>query len=307
MSDTKNNQSLLRVLILSSRYMHKMHQFVERLNQDNSNSYFCDYATYDDLEFEIFNEQIEIINHGSGHVIGDYSMVYFKTYFVCEEQAAAVAEYLLHKKVAFVDTEVAHYHAKTKLTQYMKLSINGVSVPPSIFMSAARLKHSFDSLVKRLGLPFILKDIASEKGTNNHLIQSKEEFDTLMGDKNSSDLEFIAQSFVPNDGDFRVLVFGGEVYLTIGRKPSASSHLNNTSQGGMSVISELPSEELKQIAVNSAKIMKREVAGVDLMQDTRTHKWYVLEVNNSPQIISGSYLEHKYRAFGEFVKSFVGQ
>ena len=46
--------------------------------------------------------------------------------------------------------------------------------------------------------------------------------------------------------------------------------------------------------------MQREIAGIDVIQDRKTKKWYVLEVNNSPQIRSGAFVDEKLKAVAAY-------
>jgi len=49
-------------------------------------------------------------------------------------------------------------------------------------------------------------------------------------------------------------------------------------------------------------LLKREVAGVDVVQDKQTGLWYCLEVNDSPQLTTGAYVDEKQAAFAKFIE-----
>jgi D-alanine-D-alanine ligase-like ATP-grasp enzyme len=46
--------------------------------------------------------------------------------------------------------------------------------------------------------------------------------------------------------------------------------------------------------------MGRQVAGVDLVQDKLSGTWYILEVNNAPQLRSGSFVDEKAAMIAKF-------
>ena len=47
--------------------------------------------------------------------------------------------------------------------------------------------------------------------------------------------------------------------------------------------------------------MKRQIAGVDIIQDKTNGKCYILEVNSSPQLRCGSYVDEKAIEFAKFI------
>src|SRR5690606_7203466 len=102
------------------------------------------------------------------------------------------------------------------------------------------------------------------------------------------------------------LVFGKKAELIIGRK-SSSTHLNNTSAGGQATLIDATSDnvEVRRLAVKAAVALNRQVAGVDLIQHTGNGKWYILEVNNSPQLAGGAYKDKKLTAFGAFLRRYA--
>ncbi|HWT40030.1 MAG TPA: hypothetical protein VN081_02030, partial [Dongiaceae bacterium] len=57
-----------------------------------------------------------------------------------------------------------------------------------------------------------------------------------------------------------------------------------------------------EIAVRAAICMDRQIAGADMVQDSNTGQWYILEVNSSPQLRSGSYPDEKTQAFAAFIE-----
>jgi len=100
-----------------------------------------------------------------------------------------------------------------------------------------------------------------------------------------------------------VLVVGGVIRLVIERRrKDNSTHLNNTSQGAQAKLIALAdvSPEIKETALRAANIMNREIAGVDIMEHADTKVPYVLEVNASPQIASGAFMEEKLEVFRDY-------
>jgi D-alanine-D-alanine ligase-like ATP-grasp enzyme len=78
--------------------------------------------------------------------------------------------------------------------------------------------------------------------------------------------------------------------------------LNNTSKGATArlLTPDMLTEQHQTIVLAAANVMKRDVAGVDLMLDSETGEPYVLEVNASPQIGSGAYEEEKLAVYTSY-------
>ncbi len=88
------------------------------------------------------------------------------------------------------------------------------------------------------------------------------------------------QQFVPNPGrDIRVFVVGEEALGAIYRISQTGSFISNLSQGGTALMCEL-TEEMRALAVNAAKAVGADFAGVDLIEGDEG--LFVLEVNATP-------------------------
>jgi tetrahydromethanopterin:alpha-L-glutamate ligase len=88
------------------------------------------------------------------------------------------------------------------------------------------------------------------------------------------------QQFVPNPGrDIRVFVVGEDALGAIYRISQTGSFISNLSQGGTPLMCDL-TEEMRARAVNAAKAVGADFAGVDLIEGDEG--LFVLEVNATP-------------------------
>nr|QNO55323.1 tetrahydromethanopterin:alpha-L-glutamate ligase [Methanosarcinales archaeon ANME-1 ERB7] len=88
------------------------------------------------------------------------------------------------------------------------------------------------------------------------------------------------QQFVPNPGrDIRAFVVGEEALGAIYRISQIGSFISNLSQGGTALMCDL-TEEMRALAVNAAKAVDADFAGVDLIEGDKG--LFVLEVNATP-------------------------
>lgn len=277
--------------------------FAKQLNQGNTD-FTAQVLHYADIAFQIENNEVTAFSLTTGVQISSFDFVYFKSYIRYEENANAIATILTKHNVPFVCSEVKDALSTTKLSQYVKLTVNGIQLPKTLYIEASRLAESYDTFVAALGLPFIMKAIDGKGGEANFLIHSREEYMPKL--REHPHTKFVCQSFINNSGDLRVLIVNDKIELIIGRaRKDDSTHLNNTSQGAnadLLPLSEL-SPETQELSLKCARIMGREIAGVDVMFEKDTNKPYILEVNASPQVGSGAFVNEKLSVYKKFFAS----
>ena len=298
-----------QVLMLSTRRTKVTEKFARNLEQYGKKLRIT-YAAYEDLCFVVGEPGNRITLIDGGRDIAGFDLVHFKTTAHYQDLAAAAANYLQKRGVPFLDQAILHYPTSSKLHQYFILSDNDIAVPYSIFMLPDKLGRSYAYLEQQLGLPFVLKDIHGNKGEYNFLITDRISFRTARKEAAKQDVQCIAQAFVDNDYDYRILVFGTKIDLVIKRaRLSPDTHLNNTSRGAKATIvpaADLPAE-VKMDSLAAAKLLDRQVAGVDFVQDKSSGLWYCLEVNDGPQLATGSFTAEKHAAFAAYLERKLGK
>lgn len=305
---TQNNQ---RVLILTA-YPQETANFFEAVKQQNKLPVSYEFAQYSDLYFHIDGLSTRVVNTVSGDDLSDYSFTYFKNHRE-RELSTSAAEYLHFKGRSFADQEFLHYMSASKLSEYMRLSCYGLSVPPTIAAATAHLAERYEELVKALGKPFVLKEIRSDKGKFNYLISQETDFKGVLGEAPAAHL-YLAQKYVPNAGFYRLYITGKDVMLAIWRRPAAhanplKAHLNKprgSANASLVALDEVPGEA-QELALKAASRLNRQVCGVDLLQDKETGIWYLLEANNDPQIRSGSFVPAKAEMIAKYIDRELNQ
>lgn len=290
------------VFILCEKY-EEMQEF---LNQaETPTKYHC--ANYDTLLFNIGPDSISVTGAETAKDIAQYALTYFKTHDKNSEMAAALAEYLKYKARPFIDQEIGGYVSASKLSQYMKLASHNLPIPATFCAKTVLLSKKFQEIQDSFGLPFVVKDVFSDRGQNNFMITAEKEFNHILQNAMTTQL-FVVQKYIPNDGFLRVYVLGRQVALIIGRrhtkpnKNALKSHLNKPFGGDNAYLmepDELPGE-VQEICIRAAETMNRQIAGVDIVRDKVTNKWYILEVNNAPQLRSGTFIPEKLSAITKY-------
>lgn len=203
-----------------------------------------------------------------------------------EELAQLILECLKKNGVPYFSYGTLH---ADKLHDMHILFQNGYPYVPTFVTSDPKIavetvkKHWQDKY------PVVSKVINGSQGRGVELCNSEKElFDSFEKDKGSRPGNFeyqrIVQKFIPNNGDYRVLIFNDQI-LTIAERKSkdkSKEFRNNLSLGGAGKIMDIPNEA-KQIALGSSRVLGKMMSGVDLVQDKYDGKWYVMEVNSAPQ------------------------
>lgn len=259
-----------------------------------------------DSRVEIRRNHLVVRNARTKKRYDDFDGIHIANWRKAPEIAMALARYVEKRGGKVMNGEIISFPAMTKLGEMVRMADKKIPLPDSFFVRDKYLAE----MAKRRKLPYgfhfplIVKSIAGSMGTNNWLVHDFDEFADIISQPREQMV--VVQNFVPNDCDYRVLIFGGKVSAVIrrSRQENASTHVNNTSAGGrgdMVPLDEFP-EEWKDISLRAAEATNRlDIAGVDIITDTTTGKPYVLEVNKTPQIETGSNTDKKTDIFIDYI------
>lgn len=235
--------------------------------------------------------------------IRNFDLVVFRTIGNQSEPAIAVAAYCRKLGIPYIDSYIPEIGA-TKLSCAFVRWEHDLPVPSTYYgpdeelLAIARWQQTW---------PWVVKADNGKKGRDNFLVHSLPELEEVF--VKNPEVRFVMQTFIPNDGDFRVLVFNNKARMVILRRGSGDSHLNNTSQGGTATqvpLQDLP-DGVVDLAVRAAKLERLAIAGVDIIIDKQTNKLYILEVNRAPQIPTGAFADEKLTQYVEALKELLIQ
>ena len=277
-----------------------LHDFINGLNAADEGVNFA-VTTLDKLDFIVENGVVSIFDRYNQKDLTFYDLVHFRNVTLFPDYARAIALYMHHagkQTLEQVDTTIPEYG---KLSQMVLFAQNNVAVPDTW---AAWNVRDVQVLIesKELAMPFVLKANDGVKGHDNYLVRTHDQLEEIIAE--NSDIRFVAQAFIPNDGDYRVLYFADNDPLIFKRVAAEGSHLNNTSRGGSS--EEIAMEHFDQVALTlahtAATLTQRSLAGVDAIQDNSTGRWLILEVNANPALSSGALLSRKIAGYKSMIK-----
>ena len=260
-------------------------------------------AIFSEFVFVANGDQTTVYHAHKNYDIADFDLVVFRRVGDEIEKAISAAHYLQSKNVRFTD-EYLLTQGKGKLAGVFMRTAHNLPVPKTFFAAAEVFSQSFQK-TQPFAYPFVLKADNGSKGRDNYLIEDADMLERVL--VKSRGLDMVAQEFIHNSGDYRILVLNGKVELVIHRKGAEGSHLNNTSQGGAATLvdaTELPKGAAAD-AIRAAALERLQVAGADIVVDSRDGKYYFLEVNRAPQLATGAFVEEKIDVYTGMIRAML--
>jgi len=170
---------------------------------------------------------------------------------------------------------------RNKIEMHRRLSKAGLPVPRTLVMASLPERTW---LVGALGFPLVVKEPVGTLGVGVFLARTYEDLADVMEWRagQGHDGPLVLQRYVaPSHGrDLRVMTLGGRVLGAMERRSSDASFKANYSRGG-TVVGVTPSDEIGKLALDAAKAVGLEFAGVDLLFGEHD-RMLVAEVNSAP-------------------------
>ena len=169
--------------------------------------------------------------------------------------------------------------SRDKLRALQLIGNSGVEMPVTGYVHFSR---DIESVLNTVGKPpFVIKLLEGTQGRGVVLTQTMDAAISAIETMKKIDANILIQEFIKEaEGeDIRAIVVGDKVVASMKRKAKPGEFRSNVHLGG-SVINYVMTDEEKDSAVRSAKVLGLHVAGVDLIQSNRGP--LVLEVNSSP-------------------------
>ena len=205
----------------------------------------------------------------------DFDIYLFRSFSKNMANSRIFIEELRLRKKIVIEGCVSDNYINSKFAEGVRLTRNGINYPQTY--QIPDLKNT-KNLPKNI-FPVIIKPSDGSKGRDIKIIKNKIELKKILA-KTSED--FLIQEYLKIKWDLRVFVVNGKALGGIKRHILKGDCRSNASLGSKFENFDL-TPEIKKIAEKAGKIMHYEVAGVDLAWSENKKKWYVFEVNISPQ------------------------
>ena len=197
------------------------------------------------------------------------------TYF-----ALAVIRQLERLRVTTYNTAAAIETVKDKLFAHQLLAQHNLPIPKTML---AKFPVDIGLVGNTLGFPVVVKTLSGSQGSGVFLCEDERKFDELMQlvRATQANANLIFQEFISSSRgrDLRLLVIGGRVVAAMERRAAEGNFKANYSQGG-NVFAWKADRNAEWLALESARILGLDIAGIDLLFDQDGYK--ICEANSSP-------------------------
>ena len=217
--------------------------------------------------------------HYKGETIGGFDAVIPRIGASVTFYGTAVLRQFEVMGVYPVNESVAISRSRDKLRSLQLLSRKNVGMPVTGFSHSP---DDTDDLLNFIGKPpYVIKLLEGTQGIGVVLAETRKAAESVIEAFRGLKAQILVQEFISEAGgaDIRCLVVGGKVVAAMKRQAQEGEFRSNLHRGGSATLVKLTPEE-RATAVNAARIMGLNVAGVDLLRSSRGP--LVMEVNSSP-------------------------
>lgn len=170
--------------------------------------------------------------------------------------------------------------SRDKLRSLQILSKEGLGMPKTAFTNFS--KGGEKQLIEQVGgAPLIIKLLEGTQGLGVVLAETKKAGQSVIEAFHGLKARIIVQEFIKEakGADIRAFIVNGKVVGAMKRQGAEGEFRSNLHRGGKAEVIKLSRAE-KTAALNAAKALGLDIAGVDMLQSDRGP--LILEVNSSP-------------------------
>lgn len=272
-----------KILIIAGGPKVKLDPFQETAKKLNID---VETASFYDINFSSKETVIRIGKKDAA----SFDLVYLRVVGKRLEEATWLVNYLKQKKVRIVDKvyESSSLYPSTiaKSGEIIKLVNNNIPVPDSLFGSLYYLRDNAERL---LGFPFVLKSTTGKKARDVWSPKTKEELAQLIKSLRKREIKgesFFAQKLVTATHRTRVLVVGDEIVGAIVRPTKFRKRFikkvkGEYPEGRKESLKKVPNK-VATLARSAASAAGLEISGIDILEEDKTGKLFVIEANAAP-------------------------
>lgn len=219
------------------------------------------------------------VHYRGGRILNDLDAVIPRirpsmTYYGC-----ALTRQFESMGVFALNSSSAISHSRDKLYSLQLMLNSGLDIPITGF---ANSPLDTNDLIKMVGgSPLIIKLLEGTQGKGVVLAETKKAAESVINAFKSLNANILVQEFIKeaNGKDLRCFVINGKVVAAMQREAPPGEFRANIHLGGTGTVVKITKEERK-LAIQAAKAMGLDVAGVDLIRSSKGP--LLLEVNSSP-------------------------
>lgn len=169
---------------------------------------------------------------------------------------------------------------KDKLHSHQILAENDIPVPNTML---AKFPFDTDVVESIFDFPLVVKTLVGTHGNGVFLCETRDKFNDIMElmRETQPNIQLIFQEFIASSRgqDLRVFVIDGKAVAAMKRTASDGDFKANVSRGGKAEAFPM-NAELEQLAIDSARTLNLDIAGIDILFDGDGYT--ICEANSAP-------------------------
>jgi len=250
-------------------------------------------ASFNDIYFD--SDSREILLKG-GVKISDFKVIYFRLVGNSLETASLVAVFAKQKgisgafpkRIKIVDRIYEKPQTfpitQSKAQEMKSLADAKVAIPKTLFGSLAEIVKKGPA---RLGYPFVIKSTSGKKGREVYSPKDGKALRALivtLSKEEKLGKKFFAQEFINSTKRIRALVVGGKIIGLVSQLTKWRKRVSGykPQEDEKKIGRFVPDRNMQKLALSAVAATGIDIAGVDILIDEDSGKYYVIEVNAAP-------------------------
>lgn len=293
-----------KILILASHRNENKEKFITYLKKYFESKAEIFLETLSEVSIELREDSLEVFV--GDYDIRDFDLVYFRSTGGYMARAKTLALALNFLKIKYIDTVWGKASVMgDKLTSLANLASKGFPIIPSLFTNLEN-KKKIDDFTLRMGFPIIAKELTSQRLEGVYVISNLNDFKKLPELKHTGkQASYLFQKFVDIENEYRLVVFGNRVSVThtkVRRNYAKRKVQDLNKEDNIKFIDSTLMPGLNKIAIDSARALDLEIAGVDICVEKGSRKVWIVEVNRGPGVDYDTDFSPELYAFADFLE-----
>lgn len=268
--------STVWILSISSGFEYENKRLLDSFSKRNIDALIVDASEFD----IIVNKDISQCIRYNGEVVDLPKILLVRYGAGISDFMLALIRQLEKAGVLCINSADAVECVKNKLSTSQILSQHNIAIPTTMVV---RFPVDINTVKEEIGFPCVVKLVTGSYGEGVYLCEREKDFIKLMEfiESLNTTKTLLVQEYLgerPGE-DLRVLVIGGKVIGAMKRSAPEGDFRTNISNGGTGESYPI-NDEIEYIARETAKVLNLDIAGIDLLFDSRGFR--VCEANSNP-------------------------
>ena len=242
-------------------------------------------ASFDEIYFD--SGSSELLLKG-GIQLKNFDVIYFRLVGKALETASLVTEYAKKNRIQIVDRIYVNSQVfpitQSKAQEMKALSDAKISIPTTFFGS---LKEIVDKSKKKFGFPFVIKSTSGSRGREVYSPEDEKSLRVLVSNltvEEKSGKKYFSQQFIKCTKRVRILVINNKIIGSVSQLTKWRKRVNGYApvEDEKKIEKFVPDNEMQKLALSAVAATGIDIAGVDVLIEEGTNKYYIIEVNAAP-------------------------